>query len=459
MSIAPADLSISIPEEETGLQAGDEVIYKNGLRYKKRGFTVKAVSDGGSKLTLEAQPSWSEPGKELKSDSDGELIKLHGIARFGQEDDGGGEDGERWKKLMFVPGDYSWLKFDDVLTLYSGQTYSESRFLVTKSSFDGEKTEIELRNPLKSGFTAEFFIPYENTHMPVYLAIGISLLIAIGVGLIHGLFVTKIGLQPFVVTLCGFLIYRGAARTITDDQNQTLDIYYENAKAIGTGTPVSLPVPGLEHLQYALMKHLPWQNLSDEEIIKQAENLAKDNTRESGEIGLEFIAWIPIATPVLIMLVIAILAIVLLRCTVFGRYLMALGNNEKAARYSGINTDRLTIVAYVISAALAGVMGIIFVFKFNLMQPSSGASMYELYAIAAAVLGGCSLRGGSGTIIGVVIGAAVMQVLYNTIGLAELPTQLEPAIIGGVLLISVTIDELVRKIAAKRRSAASAAAG
>ena len=228
---------------------------------------------------------------------------------------------------------------------------------------------------------------------------------------------------------------------------------------IGTGTPAQLPVPGLEHLQYTLMSNLPWQKLPDAEILKQAENLAKGDDPATGEIGLEFVSWIPIATPVLIMLVIALFAIVLLRFTVFGRYLMALGNNEKAARYSGINTHRLTILAYVISAFLAGVMGVIYVFKFGGMQPNSGGNMYELYAIAAAVLGGCSLRGGTGTIIGVVIGAAVMQVLYNSINLVGFATQLEPAIIGGVLLLSVTVDELVRKYAARRRTAASAAAG
>ena len=194
VSITPADRSINIPVEETSFKAGDDVIFRNGLRYKKRGFEVEAVADGGSKLTLVAQPSWSEPGKELKDDSGGELIRLHGIERFGQEADGGGEEGDRWKKLMFAPGDYSWLKFDDVLTLYSGASYTESRFLVTSASFDGERTEIELRTTFRDGFTAEFFVPYENSHMPVWMAIGISLLIAVGAGLIHGLFVTKIGL-------------------------------------------------------------------------------------------------------------------------------------------------------------------------------------------------------------------------------------------------------------------------
>ena len=455
-SISPIEKSIKVSESETKLKPGDDVIFRNGLRYKKKGFKVAAVMEGGSKIMLEEQESWAEPGKQLKDDSEGELIKLHSVSRFGAKSDAKSSDDERWRKLLFVPGDYSWLKYDDVLTFYAGENYEESsRVLVTGTKFNGTLTEIEMRAPIKEGYSAEFFVPYKNTHMPVYMAIGISLLVAVGVGLIHGLFVTKIGLQPFVVTLCGFLIYRGAARTVTDDQNQTLDIFYENAKAIGSGTPVNLPVPGLEHLQYALMKHLPWQAMSDEEIIKQAEHLAKDNTRETGEIGLDLIAWIPIQTPVLIMLGIAILAIVLLRLTVFGRHLMALGNNEKAARFSGINTSRLTISAYVISATLAGVMGIIFIFKFNVMQPSSGGTMYELYAIAAAVLGGCSLRGGSGTIVGVIIGAAIMQVLYNTISLADLGNKLEPAIIGGVLLISVTFDELVRKIAAKRRSAAS----
>ena len=99
--------------------------------------------------------------------------------------------------------------------------------------------------------------------------------------------------------------------------------------------------------------------------------------------------------PFLVMLVIAVLAGVLLNFTVFGRYLLALGRNEQALRYSGINTDRMIIWAYVICSTLAGLGGILFSLDINSVQPSGYGNFYELYAIAAAVLGGCSLREGS----------------------------------------------------------------
>ena len=95
----------------------------------------------------------------------------------------------------------------------------------------------------------------------------------------------------------------------------------------------------------------------------------------------------------------------------------------------------------------------LFIFDVNSAQPSDFGNFYELYAIAAAVLGGCSLRGGEGTIFGVVIGAAVMQVLRNSINMLRIPTQLEFAIIGAVILVGVVADELVKRVAAKRRAA------
>ena len=93
----------------------------------------------------------------------------------------------------------------------------------------------------------------------------------------------------------------------------------------------------------------------------------------------------------------------------------------------------------------------------NSIQPSGLGEFYELYAIAAAVLGGCSLRGGEGTILGVVIGAAVLRVLYNAINILRIPTHLEFAIIGTVILAGVVTDELVKRLAARRRAARQAA--
>jgi ribose transport system permease protein len=151
----------------------------------------------------------------------------------------------------------------------------------------------------------------------------------------------------------------------------------------------------------------------------------------------------------------AFVAGVFLNKTIWGRYLLALGRNEEAARYSGINTARVTMIAYVICTAAAATGGMLFALDSNSVSPSSFGNFFELYAIAAAVLGGCSLRGGEGTILGVIIGTAVMQILNNLILLMKISDELEFAIIGTVILIGVSSDELVKRIAAKRRAIAS----
>jgi ribose transport system permease protein len=156
--------------------------------------------------------------------------------------------------------------------------------------------------------------------------------------------------------------------------------------------------------------------------------------------------------PLIVLLLLAILAAVLLNQTIIGRYLLALGRNEEAARYSGINTDRMTIMAYVICSGAAGVAGVLFALDINAVQPSGHGNFYELYAIAAAVLGGCSLRGGEGSIVGVIIGAAVIQVLYNSIILLSIPSQLEFAIIGLVILAGVIADEMAKRMRHRRQA-------
>jgi len=161
---------------------------------------------------------------------------------------------------------------------------------------------------------------------------------------------------------------------------------------------------------------------------------------------------VPAAT--LWLLVIAVVAAIFLNRTIYGRYLLALGRNVEAAKYSGINTDRMIIVAYIICSLCAGIGGILFALDGNSIQPASHGNFYELYAIAAAVLGGCSLRGGEGSIAGVVIGAAVMFVLYNAINLLGIPSTLEFAIIGVVILVGAMTDEVAKKIKDRKLSAA-----
>lgn len=250
------------------------------------------------------------------------------------------------------------------------------------------------------GSMLAWLLSVKGCSVPVALATVVVMSLCIG--LAHGLLITKLRLQPFVVTLCGLLLYRGLARYITDDQSLGFGSSFEGLRSLATG---KLPLGGF---------HLP--------------------------------------VPILFMVAIAMVAGVILNYTRFGRHLVALGQNETAAKYSGIRTDSVVIVSYVFCSLLAGLGGILFALDVNSIQPSGLGEFYELYAIAAAVLGGCSLRGGEGSILGVVIGAAVMRVLYNAINILHIPTHMEFAIIGSVILVGVIVDELVKRVVSKRRA-------
>lgn len=232
---------------------------------------------------------------------------------------------------------------------------------------------------------------------PWPLAIAAILLIAIAVGVFHGFLVTKMHLQSFIVTLCGLLFYRGLARYIAEDQ--TLGFGYctgfETLQKLTTGQVLGVPMP------FVLL------------------------------IIISFIMW------------------VVLHRSIYGRYLFAVGRNEEAARFSGINTSLVIASSYVVSALMAGFGAILLAFYTNSISPSSHGNFYELYAIAAAVLGGCSLRGGEGSIIGIVIGAALLQVLQNLVNLLGIPSSLNFAVMGTVILIGVITDQILGRRKAK----------
>ena len=152
-----------------------------------------------------------------------------------------------------------------------------------------------------------------------------------------------------------------------------------------------------------------------------------------------------VPVPFVILLVVALIMGVVLHKSVYGRYLYAVGRNEEAARYSGVNTRAIIAGAYIISGLLTALASILVAFYTNSVQPSSHGQSYELYGIAAAVLGGCSLRGGEGSIVGILIGAALLQVLQNLVNLLNVPTSLNDAVVGAVILLGVITDQLLKK--------------
>lgn len=209
----------------------------------------------------------------------------------------------------------------------------------------------------------------------------------------HGALVTRVRMQPFVVTLCGLLLYRGLARYVTNDETKG----FGDAK-------------GFEWL------------------------------REMS-VGNSFGV---IPNPIILMVIIGVIAYFVLHKSIYGRYLFASGYNEESARYAGINSKSVITTAYIICGFTTGIATILFAFYTNSISPSSHGNFYELYAIAAAVLGGCSLRGGEGSIIGVVLGTTLLQVLRNLINLLGIPSSLEFAVMGVVIFIGVLLDTLLR---------------
>ena len=294
-------------------------------------------------------------------------------------------------------------------------------------------------------------------------ALMVVLAVSLLIGLLHGLLITKLKLQPFVVTLCGLLFYRGYARYVTDDQVRGFGSGFVGLKQLTSGKPCTLAalvfaIGGI--LSIWLLLRLVWARRNPDPPLGRRGLLL--GLMGSGTLTLlgaivwlgkiEPVSEILVPMPFFILMGLAVVAGIFLNHTIYGRYLLAVGRNEQAARYSGINTDGIVMMAYIICSLLAGIGGILFALDINSIQPSSHGNFYELYAIAAAVLGGCSLRGGEGSILGVVIGAAVMRVLYNSINLLGIPTQLEFAIIGGVILVGVVVDELVKRLVTRSRA-------
>lgn len=241
--------------------------------------------------------------------------------------------------------------------------------------------------------------------VPWPIAAALTVVAGVTLGLIHGLLITRAKLQPFVVTLCGLLIYRGAARFYTNDATAGFDF--------GQSFPT-----------------LDWLT----------------NGRTYG-VPNSFIAFV----------LIAVLLSVVLNRSVFGRYLLAVGKNEEAARYSGINTRRTVIWAYVICSGLAGLATVYFAMYTRSISPASHGTFYELYGIAAAVLGGCSLRGGEGSILGVALGAVLIQVLQNLVNLLGIPSSLNFAVMGTVILIGVLADGQLQALRRRRQDRIAAA--
>ena len=230
---------------------------------------------------------------------------------------------------------------------------------------------------------------------PWLVAVGVIVMCTL-LGLWHGFLIGRFKLQPFIATLCTLLLLRGLARGISGGESKEIAAF----SFLGNGSFLGIPVT----------------------------------------------FWIMIG--------LAMIVAFFMNFTVYGRYIYAIGRNDEAVRYSGIKVNGMRTAAYITSAVLAGIAGIISVSYTGEVQPANAGLMFEMWAIAAAVLGGCSLRGGEGGVLGIIIGATLIKVMYNGINLIGINTEWEWAVIGVVILGGVIADAAYKqralKLAAKR---------
>jgi ribose transport system permease protein len=220
-------------------------------------------------------------------------------------------------------------------------------------------------------------------------------------GLVNGVLVTKMRLPPFIATLGMMLIARGVALQIT------------GARAIsGLG-----------------------------ESFGELGNGALFRIVTIGDDGFPNVVFPGIPYPVILMVVIALAVSLMLNRSVLGRHIYAVGSNAEAARLSGVNVSGVVCFTYVLSGTLAGLTGCVLMSRLVTAQPNEGV-MYELDAIASAVIGGTSLIGGVGTISGTAIGAFVIGILRNGLNMNGVSAFTQQIIIGLVILLTVWIDQL-----------------
>lgn len=233
----------------------------------------------------------------------------------------------------------------------------------------------------------------EGFGLPMYPAIALALTAAALIGAFHGFLVSRLRMPPFVATLGTMLALRSLALIISGQ--------------------VAIPIPSDDFAQIY----------------------------DAAPLGVPL--------PLVMLIIVGAAASVLLRLTRLGRYVYAVGGNEQAARLSGVNVRGTKMFAYVASAFLAGVAGIIYASAVQQGHPSSAIG-YELSAIAAAVIGGASLMGGLGTVLGTVVGAAILTTILNVLQLLMplvfrskiSPSLLEGAIVGGLVILAVALNLL-----------------
>lgn len=232
--------------------------------------------------------------------------------------------------------------------------------------------------------------------MPFMFGVVAAILTGALCGTCSGSFVAKMGIPPFIATLGMMLILKGLSLVISG----TRPIYFNDT-------------PGFSDIS-------------------------------RGSLIGEVIPALPIPNGVLILFIVASVAAYILNRTVLGRYCFALGSNEESVRLSGVNTDRWKIAIYALAGSIVGIAGLLIASRLNSAQPALGLG-YELEAIAAVVIGGTSLSGGRGSILGSLIGALIMAVLTNGLRVLSVAQEWQTVVTGAIIILAVYADMMRRR--------------
>ena len=232
--------------------------------------------------------------------------------------------------------------------------------------------------------------------LPIYVGVAAAIFFGALCGFTSGVLIAKLKVPPFIATLGMMMLLKGLALVISG----TKPIYFNDT-------------PG-------------FTNISQESLI-----------------GV-FLPSLPIPNAVLILFIVAVLASIILNKTILGRYTFALGSNEEAVRLSGVNVDRWKVIIYAFAGGICGISGLLIASRLNSAQPALGQG-YELDAIAAVVIGGTSLSGGVGTILGTIIGAFIMSVLINGLRIMSVAQEWQMVLTGLIIILAVYTDNLRRE--------------
>lgn len=294
-----------------------------------------------------------------------------------------------------------------------------------------------------------------NNEIDIYLSMALCLLLGILIGAWHGFWIAYIRIPSFIVTLAGMLLFRGLALIVLDgitinpfpyEYLQLFTSYIPASRADAYGTTITITIFLVAIYLVGIVFDRVSKLKKGYEVEPMSGFLFKHAVVLAAIVASSLLLAQNKGIPVILVLITVVVVIYafIANKTVVGRRIYALGGNEKAAKLSGVNTNRLLFISYINMGLLAAVASLVCVARFNSASPMAGTG-YELDAIGSCFIGGASAYGGVGTVGGAVIGAIFMGVLNNGMSILGIDANWQKAVKGLVLLAAVVVDVMSKK--------------